>query len=298
VFRHLPHVLFVAEFGLDHFDAAMRAQHDLTRRFTAEFSIRPFIERHPQQTLAVLGDWAADADPHVRRLVSEGTRPRLPWAARLPAFQRDPRPVLALLERLRDDPEAYVRRSVANNLNDIGKDHPQLLIDTARRWLDDAPPARRALVGHALRSLLKQGHAEALALMGVRPSGALSVTALRVDPDPAVIGTSMKVLCTVLNTGAEPADVRADLHVHFVKASGARRPKVFRMPSLQLAPGADGTVTRTIGLHQMSTRTHHPGEHPIEVAINGVIAARTMVQVHMPGPEPGQQLEQPARRAN
>ncbi|HOA93768.1 MAG TPA: DNA alkylation repair protein [Quisquiliibacterium sp.] len=278
-FRHLPHVLFVAEFGLEHFEAAMHAQHDLTRRFTAEFSIRAYLERHPKATLAVLERWVDDPDVHVRRLVSEGTRPRLPWAARLPAFQRDPRPVLALLERLRDDPEPYVRRSVANNLNDIGKDHPQLLIDTARRWLQDAPPARRAVVTHALRSLLKQGHAEALALTGIRPSDALVVTALRVDPDPAVIGASMKIHCTVYNRGPDAADVRADLHVHFVKASGARRAKVFRMPSLRLAPGAHGTVVRTIGLHQMSTRTHHPGEHRVEVAINGVVAARTTVQV-------------------
>ena len=278
-FRHLPHVLFVAQFGLDHFDASMRAQHDLTRRFTAEFSIRPFLERHPQATLAVLHEWACDPDHHVRRLVSEGTRPRLPWAARLPAFQRDPRPVLELLERLRDDPEPYVRRSVANNLNDIGKDHPQLLVDTARRWLVDAPPSRRAVVAHALRSLLKQGHAEALALTGIRPSSHLVVTALRVDPDPAVIGGSMKVQCTVRNLGADPAEVRADLHVHFVKASGARRPKVFRMPSLRLAPGTESTVARTVGLKQMSTRTHHPGEHLVEAAINGVIAARTTFAV-------------------
>lgn len=119
-FLYLPHVLFVARHGLDHFEASMRAQYLLTQKFTAEFSIRPFLERYPEKTLVRLRRWARDPRPAVRRLVSEGTRPRLPWAARLPAFQRDPRPVLELLELLKDDPALYVRRSVANNLNDIG----------------------------------------------------------------------------------------------------------------------------------------------------------------------------------
>ena len=121
-FRYLPHVLFVATHGLRCFEASMRAQHALTQRFTAEFSVRPFLEAEPARTLARLTAWTRDPSPHVRRLVSEGTRPRLPWAGRLRAFQRDPTPTLALLERLKDDPHPYVRRSVANHLNDIGKD--------------------------------------------------------------------------------------------------------------------------------------------------------------------------------
>ena len=123
-FRYLPHVLFVRKYGLDDFEAAMRAQYELTKRFSAESSIRAFLVRYPEETYARLREWASDENVHVRRLVSEGTRPRLPWAPRLRAFQEDPRPVIALLELLKDDPERYVQRSVANNLNDIGKDHP------------------------------------------------------------------------------------------------------------------------------------------------------------------------------
>lgn len=139
-FFYLPHVCFVAEFGLDHFHESMQALHALTQRFTSEFSIRPFIERYEREALALLREWTRDPNVHVRRLVSEGTRPRLPWAGRLRRFQHDPSPVLELLEMLRDDPEEYVRRSVANNLNDIAKDHPDLLVDVARRWLTDASP--------------------------------------------------------------------------------------------------------------------------------------------------------------
>ncbi len=120
----------------------MEAQYELTKRFTAEFSIRPFLERHPEATYARLEKWAHDADVHVRRLVSEGTRPRLPWGSRLRAFQKDPRPRLRLLELLKDDPELYVRRSVANNLNDIGKDHPDVLVKTCARWSKGATPER------------------------------------------------------------------------------------------------------------------------------------------------------------
>src|SRR5918997_3406822 len=145
-FVYLPHVFFVAERGADHFEASMRAQYELTQRFSAEYSIRVFLERYPDATLGRLREWALDPSPHVRRLVSEGTRPRLPWAPRLRAFQDDPRPVLELLELLKDDPELYVRRSVANNLNDIGKDHPELLFETCKRWLVDASEERSKLV--------------------------------------------------------------------------------------------------------------------------------------------------------
>ena len=127
-FLYLPLVFFVADKGLDHFEAAMTAQYELTKRFTAEFSIRAFLDRYPDATLARLREWAGDSNVHVRRLVSEGSRPRLPWAPRLRAFQSDPQPVIELLELLKDDPEEYVRRSVANNLNDISKDHPDLVV--------------------------------------------------------------------------------------------------------------------------------------------------------------------------
>lgn len=131
-FFYAPHVYFVAEYGVAHWEASMHAQYELTQRFTAEFSIRAFLEHEPERTLALLKEWTSDPSPHVRRLVSEGTRPRLPWAPRLPRFQRDPSPVLELLELLKDDPSLYVRRSVANNLNDIGKDHPDLLVGIGR----------------------------------------------------------------------------------------------------------------------------------------------------------------------
>lgn len=172
VFFYLPHVCFVATYGLeaahnagrDPFETSMRAQYELTRRFSAEFSIRPFLVRWPERSLQQLTKWTTDPDPHVRRLCSEGTRPRLPWATRIPAFVRDPSPVLPLLEALKDDPELYVRRSVANHLGDIAKDHPALVLGLCTRWLEGASAERRWVVRHALRHPAKKGVAAALRL--------------------------------------------------------------------------------------------------------------------------------------
>lgn len=147
--RYMAHVFFVQKYGLDDFEAAMHAQYELTKRFSAESSIRAFLVRYPDATYARLVQWSADTNAHVRRLVSEGTRPRLPWAPRLQAFIDDPRPVLELLELLKDDPVRYVQRSVANNLNDISKDHPEIVVQTCRHWSKAANAGRQWIVRHA-----------------------------------------------------------------------------------------------------------------------------------------------------
>lgn len=172
VFFYLPHVCFVAEFGLDPahnggidpFDVSMRAQRELTRRFSAEFSLRPFLLRDPERTLATLRQWVKDPDPHVRRLCSEGTRPRLPWAVHIPAFIKDPAPVIPILDALKDDPSLYVRRSVANHLGDIAKDHPAVAFALCEQWLRGASEERKWLVRHALRHPAQKGDRTALRL--------------------------------------------------------------------------------------------------------------------------------------
>lgn len=172
VFFYLPHVSFVAQFGLDRegnggedpFEISMRAQYELTRRFSAEFSIRPFLIREGARTLERLLAWTRDPDPHVRRLCSEGTRPRLPWALRLAAFDADPTPVLPILEALKRDPDLYVRRSVANHLGDIAKRHPERVFALCERWLADADNELRWLIRHALRHPAKKRVPEALRL--------------------------------------------------------------------------------------------------------------------------------------
>jgi 3-methyladenine DNA glycosylase AlkC len=268
-FLYLPHTMFVAEFGLAHFEASMRAQHALTQRFTAEFSIRPFLEQHPDATLRQLEKWASDPSPHVRRLVSEGTRPRLPWAPRLRQFQADPTPVLALLELLNDDPELYVRRSVANSLNDIGKDHPELLSRVAKAWLKDASAERTWVVRHALRSAIKRGDGGALKVMGFGKTAKVAVGNIQITPGAAVMGAAVTIAFELTNKQARTQNLLVDLAVHFVKANGQARAKVFKLKTLELAPGQTARFAKKLPLAERTTRKHYPGDHNVDVILNG-----------------------------
>jgi 3-methyladenine DNA glycosylase AlkC len=267
-FLYMPHLYFVARHGLEHFEESMRAQHALTQLFTAEYSIRAFLERHPQRTLARLRDWTQDPSHHVRRLVSEGTRPRLPWAPRLRAFQEDPRPVIELLELLKDDAELYVRRSVANNLNDIGKDHPKLLTDLAKRWLRGASAERRWIVGHALRSAVKRADAGALGALGFGGKVAVKLRRVKIAPVAPRIGGSVRVEFELVNSSPRTQRVMADLVVHFVKARGTGA-KTFKLKALQLKAGESVPLAKKIGLQQLTTRKHYPGVHRVEALFNG-----------------------------
>jgi len=169
-FFYFPHTHLIAAYGVAKFESGMAANYEITKRFTAEFSIRPFLIEHRSKCLKVLKGWAKDSNAHVRRLVSEGTRPRLPWAMRLPEFQADPHLSLPLLETLKDDPELYVRRSVANHLGDIAKDHLDTALDVCEEWLEELKGLgdeaqsenRRWIVRHAVRHPAKKGIARAV----------------------------------------------------------------------------------------------------------------------------------------
>lgn len=268
-FLYLPHSMFIAAHGLPHLEEAMRAQHALTQRFTAEFSLRPYLQHHRDATLRHLRAWAQDDNAHVRRAASEGTRPRLPWAPRLPAFQKDPGLALPLLDTLKDDASSYVRRSVANHLGDIAKDHPGVATATARRWLSGANTERAALVRHGLRFLVKQGHAEALEALGVGHAVTLEVRDVRITPARAPIGGKLRIDVDLFNPTQQAQRVLADLQVCYVKASGGSAPKVFKLATLDMAPGAGVTLGKTLSLAQMTTRTHHPGRHAVALLLNG-----------------------------
>lgn len=268
-FRYLPHVMYVARYGLDHFEPSMRAQLALTQRFTAEFSIRAFIVRYPERTHRELLAWTEHPSAHVRRLVSEGTRTRLPWASRLVDYQRDPRPVLVLLERLKDDPERYVQRSVANSLNDLAKDHPDLVAELCRRWLVDANDGRKWIVNHALRSLIKRGHRGALALLGAAAKPKVEVRSVALTPREVRMGGELRLSFVLASKAAEPQQLLVDYAVHFVKANGGRLPKVFKLKRLTLAPGAELALATRISFAPKTTRKHYSGRHALDLLVNG-----------------------------
>jgi 3-methyladenine DNA glycosylase AlkC len=279
VFRYLPHVFYVSKYGLESFEDAMQFQYEVTKRFSAEFSIRAYLQRHPDKTYERLQAWARDSNVHVRRLVSEGTRPRLPWAPRLSAFQRDPSSVIALLELLKDDPELYVRRSVANNLNDIGKDHPDVAVQTCRRWLEGATRDRKWIVNHALRSLVKKGHPGALKLLGVGAVPKVLVKSPRFSARAVSIGGNLEFSFDVVSMARSRQTLLVDYAVRFVRANGSTSRKVFKLKRLDLMEGARVTLSGRVSFRDMTTRRHYPGVHRFEALINGKLFHLGIVRV-------------------
>jgi 3-methyladenine DNA glycosylase AlkC len=270
-FFYLPHVLFVAQRGLGHFNLSMRAQYELTKRFSAESSIRPYIAKEPERTFTVLRRWARDENAHVRRLVSEGTRLRLPWAMRVPWLDQHPDRILELLDLLKDDPTTLVRRSVANNLNDLGKVSPKLLVETCAAWLKDASSERRALVEHALRSAVKRGEAGALTLLGFGGTPSVAIESVRFQPKKVPIGGHVAVSFTLRSTARATQDLLVDLRVHFVKANGNGSPKVFKLKRIELPARGRVELATNVSLAVHTTRKPRPGRHDIDVLVNGEV---------------------------
>lgn len=267
-FVYLPAGVVAAARGLGHFEASMDVLKALTKRSTSEFAIRPFLREHPEATFARLRAWSGDPDEHVRRLTSEGTRPRLPWAERVPVLLRDPGPGLELLEALRDDPSEYVRRSVANHLNDVGKDHPAKLLAIAKRWGRGAGTERQRLLRHALRSLVKAGDAGALGLLGFDQNAITMVSGTRVSPLRVRLGGKAHFEAVV----SAPAATRVllDYRIHFRKANGKTSPKVFKGTTLELTAGEQHSWRATFAAIPRSTRALHPGIHRVDLLVNGI----------------------------
>ncbi len=258
--------------GMTAVPRALRCLHALTQRFSAEFAIRPFIARHPLPTLATLALWVDDPSAHVRRLVSEGSRPRLPWGLRLQALVQDPTPTLPLLRALQDDPSAYVRRSVANHLNDIAKDHPDLVAQWVLEHRVNASAARTALLRHASRSLIKLGHAPTLAAWGLgqplQGSAALMLSAASVS-----IGDTLGLQVSLRSVSEHPKALVVDYAVHHVRASGGGSVKVFKGWKLTLAPNEVRVLDKRHSLRPVTTRRLYPGRHRIDLRINGQVVA-------------------------
>lgn len=277
----LPISQFVAQKGLGHFDLSLALLKQLTPHFTAEFGIRPFIHAEQDRALATISQWTTDSNHHVRRLASEGTRPRLPWAIRLPALMRDPQPILPILTTLLDDPEDYVRRSVANSLNDIAKDHPDLVASFVGEHIGSASPERRQLLRHASRTLLKKGHAAALSNFGFAPLSGIGAT-VEIETPQVDFGNALAFKLAIANEGPASQQVMIDYAVHHRKANGSLAPKVFKWKSLVLGPGETVIMTRQHAMRAITTRQYYPGGHRVEILVNGAVLAGGDFQLVMP----------------
>jgi 3-methyladenine DNA glycosylase AlkC len=259
---------YISRRGLAQPERALAALHAITQRFTAEFAIRPLIVQHPALCFTTLQRWTADPSAHVRRLVSEGSRPRLPWGLRLQELVKDPSPTLPLLRALQDDDSEYVRRSVANHLNDIAKDHPALVAAWVKEHLADAPAARRALLKHASRTLVKQGHAPTLKAWGLG-AGFSGTVALNVAPALVAVGDKVQLTLSLASSARKAQTLVVDYAVHHVKADGSTSAKVFKGWSLNLPPGGSITLQKSHSMRPVTTRRYHAGQHGITVQVNG-----------------------------
>ncbi|MBL8325220.1 MAG: DNA alkylation repair protein [Rubrivivax sp.] len=271
---------FVVRRGMAHPRRSFEVLHALTMRFSAEFAIRPFIAHHPELAFATLARWVHDPNLHVRRLVSEGSRPRLPWGMRLQALVADPSPTLPLLRGLQDDPSEYVRRSVANHLNDIAKDHPGLLADWLAQHLPGASAGRRALLKHASRTLIKQGDSRVLAAwgLGTRLRGEASLT---LQPARIALGGAVRLTLSLRSTARIAQVLHIDYAVHHVKANGGTSPKVFKGWHVTLAPRETRTLQRQHTVRPVTTRVYHPGRHRVVVQVNGQPVAEAAFTLRM-----------------
>lgn len=274
-----PMTDWVARHGLHAPERALAALHAMTQRLTAEWAVRPFIVAHPAVAWATLARWCDDPSPHVRRLVSEGSRPRLPWGMQLKGLIADPSPTLPLLERLQDDPSEYVRRSVANHLNDIAKDHPGLVADWLARHLPDATPERRALLRHASRTLVKRGDARVLAAWGLG-AALQGRVALALSPAQVVVGgDGLQLQVTLHSTARTPQPLEIDYAVHHVKAGGHTSPKVFKGWRLVLAPGERRVLAKRHAVQPITTRRYHAGRHLVDLRVNGQVLAEAAFEL-------------------
>jgi 3-methyladenine DNA glycosylase AlkC len=256
------------------FDDALALLADLTSRLTSEFAIRTLLRHDLGRALATIQEsWVTSGDADARRLASEGTRPYLPWSTRVPGILQDPRSTIPILTALYRDDSEYVRRSVANHLNDISRGHPELVVETASAWLATPSDTTERLVARALRTLVKRGHPGALALLGFRPAS-LDVTELALDRSSVEIGESVTFTAAVTNAGDEPARLSIDYAVHHRKANGESTGKTFKLAVRTVAPGERVDLVKQHSFRVITTRRYHPGTHAIELLINGVAVGR------------------------
>lgn len=262
----LPH--YVASYGLHDFELSMAALKYFTRFGSSEFAVRHFLRQDCTRSLALMEQWADDPDEHVRRLASEGSRPRLPWSFRLEQLQADPQLAAPILEHLRNDPSLYVRKSVANHLNDITKDHPQWVLQRLEGWPLEQPHSAW-IARHALRSLIKQGDRRALAIIGAGARPEVEVDRFQVAPGQLRLGDSLNLSLTLVSTSPRNQRLVVDYAIDYIKASGAASAKVFKLKTFTLPGQARQTLARQQQIREFTTRRHYPGRHRVHLLVNG-----------------------------
>lgn len=268
-FSDLEHLIFpdfVELCGLDNLKTSIDAMEYFTERSSAEFPVRPFIIKYDNKMMKQMNEWAKSDNHHVRRLASEGCRPRLPWAMALPKFKHDPTPILPILERLKLDDSEYVRRSVANNLNDISKDNPHIVIEIAKRWIGINPNTDK-LVKHACRTLLKAGNSEILNLFGFKSPGHIVLNRFK-NTKMIAMGDEIEFSFNLHSKNIKIGKLRIEYAIYFVRQNNKMSRKIFKISENDYKEDKL-KITKKHSFRKISTRRYYPGKHSISIVING-----------------------------
>ena len=260
---------YVEQFGLDHFDESVEALKELTQFGTGEFAIRPYMIRYTERMLAVLHEWASHPNEHVRRLAAEASRPRGVWVAHIETFKHDPTPVLHLLGKLKADPSKYVRTAVANCLNDISKEHPDAVVETALSWKRDGNRETDWIIKRACRSIIKQGNRRVFPILGFAAEPEISVSELSMKPKRVRIGGVARFSFSITSTARKLQKLMIDYRIHYARANGRVGVKVFKLTEKTVGAGEGLPLVIKQRFQDLSTRRHYPGPHKIEIIVNG-----------------------------
>lgn len=259
---------FVEEHGLEHPDESLDALELFTKYSSSEFAIRPFIIRYEKKSMSRMLAWSKDENHHVRRLSSEGCRPRLPWAMALPKYKKDPSPVLEVLKNLKDDESEYVRKSVANNINDITKDNSEVALKLVKSWYGKSKNTDW-IIKHGLRTLLKKGDEEALKIFGFKEKVNAKVSTLNLSHEKIEIGRELQFSFDITNEDAESSFYKIGFVVGYMKSAGKTSEKIFHVSEKDFGSGELVSFNKKLSFKDLSTRKHYPGAHYIYVVING-----------------------------
>ncbi len=272
-FEFWPYTEFIQTYGLEHFKISMDALSKLTVLFTAEFAVRPFFVEHEKETYAYLLNLTANKNVHLRRWASEGSRPLLPWGLKLQNAVKNPKSGLQILEKLKFDQELYVRKSVANHLNDISKSHPDLVVETLNSWFRTSPKQHKESIlwiqHQALRSLIKKGYTPALKSIGYGETPKILIPHISLNQATFKIGETLHFKFSVQSKSLKTQNLVIDYSVHFKKNNGRNSEKVFKLKKISLKPKENINIEKKHSLRQITTRVFYAGEHFIEIQING-----------------------------
>lgn len=265
-FMFLPD--YVETYGLNHFATSLKTIELVTQFVSCEYAVRPFILKYKDRMMKQMLNWSKHKNHHVRRLASEGSRPRLPWAMAIPELKRNPNPILPLLENLKKDSSEYVRRSVANNLNDIAKDHPSIVIGIASKW-KGISNGTDVIIKHGSRTLLKQGNTEILKYFGLSNNTKLEVSKLKVITSKVKIGNDLLFSFEAINGSSKKQIIRLEYAIYYLRQNGQHSKKVFKISERTFEPQEKAVVTKKQSFRIITTRKFYTGQQKLSIILNG-----------------------------